>query len=205
MLSINVIFFVVKNRPQIGSNDHALGSAVVPSASSALCLGTFGFSAMAFFSLQDHVTPAAFGIATVSTHACVELLHPAILIRGGVGIEIYDFTIVESDSESFLDEHIALLFFSKAGPTTLSALRACLFLSQSSTIINQFARIGKIDSCTWLASRFMISSQLASLKLEETATPVLRIISDSDNNRTFRTYRTIASLLTQVTLVITSR
>jgi hypothetical protein len=112
----------------------------------------FCFPPQDFLPLQNHVTPASFLIVSVLAYASVENLHPAFLVGRSIGIEVDNLPVIEADSESLFNEHIAFFLFSKARLATLATLPTRLLLGESPTIINELRSIRQIDRCTWLAS-----------------------------------------------------
>jgi hypothetical protein len=66
------------------------------------------------FMAEDKLSPSPY-LARAScitfTNSVAKDFHPTFLLRGAVCVEIDNFPITKSYTESFLDEHIALLFF----------------------------------------------------------------------------------------------
>lgn len=90
--------------------NHALRAGMVALLSDGSSLGLPGKTILA---LQDHVTPAALHGFAFFADAGIKDLHPAFFVGAGIGIEINDFTVVESDSEAFFNKHVAFFLFSK--------------------------------------------------------------------------------------------
>lgn len=129
------------------------------------------------FALQDKVTPATFRTATFLADTAFKIFHPAFLISSSISVEINDFAIRESDSESFFNEHVAFFLLCETRLATLSTLARCLLLCKSTAVINQLGCIRKIDGCSRLACRLMECCELASRKLEVATTPILETVS----------------------------
>lgn len=125
---------------------------------------------------QDKVSPGL-GLAAARgsslSDRVLKHLHPTILIRSAVGIEVDNLPVGKTDTESLLNEHVALFFFGK-GRLTSSTIASCGFsLGQGGSVVNQLSRLGQVDSGTRLTRCLVVSSQLRSQKLEEATTPVL--------------------------------
>lgn len=114
--------------------------------------GVIVLSTHALLALHHHIAPAALAVIAFLANAGIEDLHPTFLVSGGIGVEIDDFAVVEADSETFFNEHIAFLFLSKARLASLSASARRLFSGQCTTIINQLASICQIDGGSRLTS-----------------------------------------------------
>ena len=153
--------------------------------------------------LQHHIAPAALR-AVFLANATIKNLHPAFLVGSCVCVEIDDFTVIESDAESFFNKHVAFLLLCKARLATFSTFASCLFLCERTAIINQLASIGKIDGGTRLARGLVVGGQLTTCELEKAAAPVLQSVSYEAQVRMDETYRTITALLTEVSFKITS-
>jgi len=52
--------------------------------------------------------------AVTAANELAKNLHPAFLVFGRVGIEVDDLAVIETDSEAFLDEHVALFLLGKS-------------------------------------------------------------------------------------------
>lgn len=133
----------------------------------------FGSSLEAVLAFQDEITPAPFGTVAFLANATLEDLHPAFLISSGVGIEIDDFAVVESNTESFFNKHVSFFFLGKSRLTSFTTSTARLLLGECTAVVNQFASIGKVDCGTRLPSRLVVCCELAANKLEVSAAPVL--------------------------------
>lgn len=117
------------------------------------------------FSLKDELTPLGprsrtalfFGAIIAAANDVGQDLHPAVLVLGSVSVEVDDFAVVEADSETLLDEHVALFFFGEGRTASLATLRDGLLLRERSPIIDEPLGVGKIDAGTRLTGGFVVS------------------------------------------------
>jgi hypothetical protein len=132
-----------------------------------------GFPLQAFLAFKNGVTPATLRVFTFLANASIKHLHPTFFVCSGVGIEIDNLAIVESNSETFFDKHVAFFLFCKAGFSTLAPFTSRFLLSEGTSVIDQLTGICEIDGGAWLTSGFMVSGEFATNKLEVSTTPVL--------------------------------
>jgi hypothetical protein len=107
------------------------------------------FQSLLFF--QHQIAPTSLHAIAFLANAGIEDFHPAFLVGSSVGVEINDFAVVEADSESFFDEHVAFFLFCEAGLSTLAAFAAGFLLSERSTIVNELGGVREINRGTRLA------------------------------------------------------
>src|ERR1700733_9315807 len=140
-----------------------------------LCLDLLFFRHNALFSLEHHLCPSL-GLRrsrrSTFAHNFAKSLHPFILRRGRVSVEVYDLAIGEADAEALLDKHVALFFFCKGRPAS-SALCRDLLLRESGLVIDELGCFGEVNRGTRLECRFVISGQFCACQLEEASPPVL--------------------------------
>lgn len=147
-------------------------------------LASLGAPTKRVLPLKDELTPLALGSrsamnAFVIAWECIAAdnilkdLHPSLLVLRVVGVKVDDLAIVEANTETLLNKHVAFFFLSKCGSATLAAFACRLLFSQSPTVVNKSLCICEIDGGAWLSCSLVISSQLGADKLEVTATPVL--------------------------------
>lgn len=153
-------------------NNHALRPRVMPWFPSRR-RPMLGSPLEAVLALQDEITPTPLGTLAFLANASIEDLHPAFLVSSGVGIEINDFAVVESNSETFFNKHVSFLFLGKSRLASFTTSTACLLLGKCAAVVNQFASIREVDCRTRLSSRLMVCCELASDQLEVSTSPVL--------------------------------
>src|SRR5271154_2156827 len=167
----------------------------------SLCLHLLVFRHNALFSFEHHLRPPL-GLRSrrsTFTNNLAKNLHPFVLRRGRVSIEIYDLAIGEADAEALLDKHVALFFFRKGRPAS-SALRGDLLLRESGLVIDELGGFGEVNRGTRLECRFVISGQFCACQLEEASPPELFSVNERPWTRTIRwsTHRTVTTLLAQI-------
>jgi len=121
----------------------------VPRARAGVLLS---FSLLALLVLQDHVTPTTLHAITLLADTSIQHLHPAFLVGAGVSVEVNHFTVVESDSETLFDEHVAFFLLGKSRLSSLATFAAGLLLSKRTAIIDELGCVGKMDCSARLTS-----------------------------------------------------
>lgn len=104
-----------------------------------------------------------------------EHLHPAFLVRAGVGIKVNHLAVAKPDAEALFDKHVALLFLGKGGLATTASLGRRFLLSQDRLVVDQFHCLGQVDRSSWLPGDLVVRRQLRPLKPEVASPPVLRV------------------------------
>lgn len=112
-------------------------------------------------------------------------MHPFILRRCRVGVEVNNFTVCEANSEAFLDEHVTLFLFGEGTASAASTFRRGLLLDECSLVIDQLRSFGQVDGGSRLSGSFMVRRELRALELEEASTPVLMNVSKICGCRAF--------------------
>lgn len=108
------------------------------------------------------------------SNSLLQDLNPCSLISCIVGIEVDCLAVGESDSETFLDELVTLVFLCESRlATTLARLAPFGIANKRSAVIDEFRSLSKVNLCSRLTCRFVVSCQLGSNKTEETTSPEL--------------------------------
>jgi hypothetical protein len=87
------------------------------------------------FPSKHHITPPTLPIPLLA-YTSVQDFHPSLFISRSIGVEIYDFAVVEADSEAFFDEHVAFFFFCEAGFAALAAFARGFFLREGTAVVD---------------------------------------------------------------------
>ena len=125
---------------------------------------------------KHKVSPLLRFVCVLANDICKNL-HPSVLIRGTIGVEVNRFTIGEADAESLFHKHVAFFFLGERRLSTTATLAGGLLLRQGSLVINEFTRFREIDCRSRLTSGFVVSSKFRATEGEEPATPVLHLVS----------------------------
>lgn len=141
-----------------------------------MLVSSCSFGSSSFLLGDDDVCPAL-RLAQVLPHDLGEHLHPSVLLRSAVGVEVNSFSVGEADTETLLHEHVPFFFLGEGRFPSSTRLARRLLLNQRRLVVNQLTRLGKIDGGTRLSCGFMVGSKLRTVQREESSTPVLHGIS----------------------------
>lgn len=133
------------------------------------------------FPLKNEFTPLSAGTGSVgvvllfssSTDDIAKDLHPALLVFAGVGVEIDNLAVIEADTETLFNKHVAFFLFREGRATSFAAATRGLGVSQLPSIVNESLGIGEVDGGTRLTGCFVISGKLSTNKFKVAATPIL--------------------------------
>lgn len=101
--------------------------------------------------LEHQIAPASLHAIAFLANAGIENLHPAFFIACGVGIEVDYLAIVEADSETFFDEHVAFFLFCEARLAALAMFTNSLLLSECTSVVDELGCVGEVDCGSRLA------------------------------------------------------
>ena len=101
--------------------------------------------------LEHQIAPAALHATAFLANASIQNLHPAFFVARGVGIEVDYLAVVEPDSETFFDEHIAFFLFCEARLAALAMLTDSLLLSERTAVVDELGCVCEVDCGSRLA------------------------------------------------------
>ena len=150
--------------------------------------------------LRQHKICPSFPFGRVLAYNLCKCFHPSLFFISAICIEIDCLPIGKADSETLFNEHIAFLLLSKSRLPPTSSLAGSLLSHQGRFIIDQLTGSSQMNRCSWLQCRLVVSSEFGTFQREPTTTPILVRCQFYWTAPTINsTYRTISTLLTQMT------